>query len=188
MLLVRSGVVRIIRKNSSHLWKSMWTPPWARTTTEIPPWFHGKFWSSSWPPCCFLHRQKKDFPNVSCRFSCCSPWSCTPAANHSPAGSSNQPTPPTYIYIHTSSAGFILICSSLHILRVSLSFICSENINGDISQLLCSPLVWFEVLQAFADKQPIFDIFFLEDRSSRNVSSSAVEQQQEEKEWETAKC
>lgn len=103
MLLVHSGVVRIIRKNSSNLWKSTWTPPQVRTTTEILSWFYGRFWSSSWPPCCFLHRQKKDFPNVSCRFSSCSPWSSTPAANHSPAGSSNQPVPSyIYIYIYTS--------------------------------------------------------------------------------------
>lgn len=155
MLLVHSGVVRIIRKNSSNLWKSTWTPPQVRTTTEILSWFYGRFWSSSWPPCCFLHRQKKDFPNVSCRFSSCSPWSSTPAANHSPAGSSNQPTPPIYIYIyiHPSSAGFILLCSSLH------NWIFASSLPGVVCFCRCD-LVTFSLL-SFASRPACFSEFHL---------------------------
>lgn len=144
--------------------------------------------TSSWPPCCFLCRQKKDFPNVSCHFTSCSPWSSTPAANHSPAGSSNQPTPPIYIYIyiyihpplvssssvHRFTTGFLpapclvlfafvgvtswhfLFWASPHVLRVSLSFICSENINSDISQLLCSPLVLMRGSPGFCGQTTYF--------------------------------
>lgn len=102
MLLVHSGVVRIIRKNNSNLWKSTWTPPQVRTTTEILSWFYGKFWSSSWPPCCFLHRQKKDFPNVSCHVPAHLDHPHLLPITHLLALPISQPLLYIYIYIYTS--------------------------------------------------------------------------------------
>lgn len=186
MLLVHSGVVRIIRKNSSNLWKSTWTPPQVRTTTEILSWFYGRFWSSSWPPCCFLHRQKKDFPNVSCHVPAHLDHPHLLPITHLLALPISQPLLYIYIYIyihpplvssssvHRFTTGFLpapclvlfafvgvtswhfLFWASPHVLRVSLSFICSENINSDISQLLCSPLVLMRGSPGFCGQTTYF--------------------------------
>lgn len=186
MLLVHSGVVRIIRKNNSNLWKSTWTPPQVRTTTEILSWFYGRFWSSSWPPCCFLHRQKKDFPNVSCHVPAHLDHPHLLPITHLLALPISQPLLYIYIYIyihpplvssssvHRFTTGFLpapclvlfafvgvtswhfLFWASPHVLRVSLSFICSENINSDISQLLCSPLVLMRGSPGFCGQTTYF--------------------------------
>lgn len=186
MLLVHSGVVRIIRKNNSNLWKSTWTPPQVRTTTEILSWLYGKFWSSSWPPCCFLHRQKKDFPNVSCHVPAHLDHPHLLPITHLLALPISQPLLYIYIYIyihpplvssssvHRFTTGFLpapclvlfaivgvtswhfLFWASPHVLRVSLSFICSENINSDISQLLCSPLVLMRGSPGFCGQTTYF--------------------------------
>lgn len=155
MLLVHSGVVRIIRKNSSNLWKSTWTPPQVRTTTEILSWFYGRFWSSSWPPCCFLHRQKKDFPNVSCHVPAHLDHPHLLPITHLLALPISQPLLHIfiYIYIHPSSAGFILICSSLH------NWIFASSLPGVVCYCR-RDLVTFSLL-SFASRPACFSEFHL---------------------------
>ena len=185
MLLVRSGVVRIIKKTSSHPWKSTWTPPRVRTTTE----------SEVFSQCCRGFRESSglhDFEHTRDRRRTflTSPVVSVPAHLDHPHLLPIthllwlfQSANPSYILI--SSAGFIHIRLSLfclvlfapvgvtcwhflswtspHVLPVSLSFICSENatLTAILHSCLCSPLDLMRGSPGFRGQNNLFLTFSL---------------------------